>query len=278
MMIMTEENSRPPDEPEVLQQAIETFRVYTGVVLLSFAKHGQGLRERIARNFIARGMSCTQSIYEVWRSGSEQDAWILHRSLLDRLFHLHHLGETNGFVDFEEHSFLLLYEARHKLLSDPDMNRKVPQSLKELQKRDQPRYNAISGKQTLWRRPKAENVAKKMGFGFLYRFGYDYASTHVHPMSGDGEADFNRLISVPHVITVPDATVVRNSILVQSMLVQEAFDISQMRWRAIAYDFLDQIRGFLGTGDPMFHETFYRIGKAWPDFQLCEPLTSGAGT
>ena len=74
---MTEANSQPPSESEVLRQAIETFRVYSGVVLLSFAKHGQGLRDTVARNFIARGMSCTQSIYAVWRAGSEQDAWIL---------------------------------------------------------------------------------------------------------------------------------------------------------------------------------------------------------
>ncbi len=274
---MTEENSQPTDESEVLQEAIETFRVYSGVVLLSFAKHGQGLRDMVARNFIARGMSCTQSIYVVWRAGSEQDAWILHRSLLDRLLHLHHLGETDGFVDFEEHSFLSMYEARHQLLSDPDMGRKAPLGLKELQKRDRPRYDVISRKQTRWRRPKAEGVAKKMDLGFLYRFGYDYASTHVHPMSGDGEADFTRLISTPQVVTIPDATVVRNSILVQSMLVQEAFNVSQMRWRAIAYDFLDQIRRFLETGDPTFHKTFYKIGKVWPDFQLCEPLTSRDG-
>ena len=231
---MTEASSQPPSESEVLRQAIETFRVYSGVVLLSFAKHGQGLRDTVARNFIARGMSCTQSIYAVWRAGSEQDAWILHRSLLDRLLHLHHLGQTDGFSEFEEFSFLSMYEARHQLLSDPDMSAKVPPSLKELQKLDRPRYDIISAKQTRWHRPKAEEVAKRMNLGFLYRFGYDYASMHVHPMSGDGEADFTTLISAPHVVTVPDATVVRNSILVQSMLVQEAFNVSKMRWRAIA--------------------------------------------
>jgi len=59
---MHESLGSPPAEPEALQQAIETFRVYSGVVLLSFAQHGQGLRETIARNFVARGMSCTQSI------------------------------------------------------------------------------------------------------------------------------------------------------------------------------------------------------------------------
>ena len=274
---MTESNALPPEDSELLHQAIETFRVYCGVVLLSFAKHGQGLRDTVARNFIARGMSCTKSIYAVWKTGSEQDAWILHRSLLDRLLYLHHLGETDGFSDFEEHTFLSMYKARQQLLSDPDMREKVPPSLKELQKKDRPRYETLSRTQSRWRRPKAEEVAKSMNLGFLYRFGYDYASTHVHPMACDGEADFTTLISPPGAVNLPDATVVRNSILVQSMLVQEALDISRMRWRAIAYDFLDQICVFLETGDPQFHMTFYKIGREWPEVELCQPLASKDG-
>lgn len=274
---MTESHTASAEEPDVFHEAIETFRVYSGVVLLSFAKHGQGLRDTVARNFIARGMTCTQSIYAVWKAGSEQDAWILHRSLVDRLLHLHHLGETDAFSDFEEHSFLSTYEARHQLLSDPDMRGKVPPSLKELQKKDRSRYESISQKRSRWRRPKAEEVAKRMNLGFLYRFGYDYASTHVHPMAGDGEADFTTLISPPGTVKLPDATVVRNSILVQSMVVQEAMNVSSMRWRAIAYDFLDQVRAFLGTGDRQFHVTFCKIGRAWPEFELCEPFASSDG-
>jgi hypothetical protein len=96
-------------------------------------------------------------------------------------------------------------------------------------------------------------------------------------MASDGEADFTALISPPGAIKLPDATVVRNSILVQSMLVQEAFNVSRMCWRAIAYDFLDQVRVFLGTGDPQFHVTFYKIGRAWPEFELCEPVASSDG-
>lgn len=273
----TETTLVPPAERETLNQAIETFKVFCGVVLLSFAKHGQGLRETIVRNLVARGMSCTQSIFAVWKAGSEQDAWILHRSLLDRLLLLHHLGETDGFSGFEEYSFLSVYKARHQLLSDPDMRSKAPLDLKELQKSNKARYDEIAAKQSPWHRPKPEDVAKKMGLGFLYRFGYDYASTHVHPMAGDGEADFTTLISRRHALTPPDATVVRNSILVQSMLVQEALNVSRMRWRDIVYDFLGQIRVFLNTGDPQFHVTFYNIGRAWPDFQLCEPPASSDG-
>lgn len=275
---MTKEAIQPPlTEPEMLRQAIETFHIFTGVVLLSFAKHGKDLRDKIARNFVARGMSCTESIFAVWMAGSEQDAWILHRSLLDRLLHLRHLAETDGFTDFEEYSFRSLYKARHQLLSDPDMKAKVPARLKEIQQRDQSRYNAAGAKEGRWRRPKPKDVATRMGLGFLYQFGYDYASTHVHPMSDDGEGDFQAMTASPRVVALPDTTVVRNSILVQSMLVQEALNVSNMRWRAVVFDFLEQVRIFTGTDDPQFHFTFYKIGKAWPDFELCEPSKSSGG-
>lgn len=121
---------------------------------------------------------------------------------------------------------------------------------RELQNKDRPRYESISQKQSRWCRPKADEVAKRMNLGFLYRFGYNYASTHVHPMASDGEADFTALIAPPDTVKLSDATAVRNSILVQGMLVQEALNVSRMRWRAIAYDFLDQIRVFLETGGP----------------------------
>lgn len=166
------ESIPPVSERDALDQAIETFRVYCGVVLLSFAQHGEGLRDTIARNFVARGMTCTQSIFAAWDAGRQQDAWVLHRSLLDRLFHLHHLGETDGFSDFEEFSFLSMYETRHHLLSDPDMRIKAPANLKELQESNRAKYDAIVSKQSRWRRPAAREVAKSMDLDFLYRFGY----------------------------------------------------------------------------------------------------------
>lgn len=259
------------EDLETFQQAIDTFAVYCGVVCLSFTRYGQGPREVIARNFIARGMNCTKSIFATWKAGSEQDAWILYRTLLDRLFHLHYLGESDSFSNFDDFSFRSLYEARQRLLSDVDMRAKAPLGLKELQRANKPRYDAIVAKGTKWQRPKAEDVAKKMDLGFLYRFGYDFASTYVHPMATDGEADYTALITPSESHPLPDATVMSNTILAQSMLVQEALNVSRMRWRAIVYDFLDQIRAFPETGDRQFELTMYKIGRAWPDFQLCEP-------
>jgi len=246
------------------------------MLLLSFAKYGPELRERVCQNFVARGMACTESIFAVWRAGAEQDAWILHRSLLDRLIHLRYLAETDGFEKFEEHSFMSIYEMRHRLLSDPDMRHKAPDSLRELQLTNRPRYDQLQSRRPRWRRPKAEEIAKAMDLGFLYRFGYDYASTHVHPMAIDGEADFARLTSPSQTMPPGDATVVRNSLLVQSMLVQEALNVSVMRWHVIVYDFLDHLKRFAGDGSLELHQTFYKIGKAWPESELCAPAEHGA--
>jgi hypothetical protein len=273
-----ESTRRVPTEPESLREAIDTFHVFCGVVLLSFARHGEGLRETIARNFIARGMSCTQSIFAVWKAGSDQDAWILHRSLIDRLLHLHYLGVTDTFAQFDDYSFLSKYAARHRLLSDPYMSSRIPKVLKELQKTNKARFDLLSSeKRASWQRPKAQDVAKEMDLSFLYNLSYDYASMHVHPMSDDGYEDFKALIESPPKHVLPDATVVRNSILVQSLIVQEALNVSKMSWRAILYDFLTQIRAFLGTSDPRYQATMYKIGNIWPKFDLCEsPIADDA--
>ena len=275
--MIAESTTQPPSDPETLEKALETLRLYCGVVLVSFAKYGQGLRETIARNFVARGMTCTQGIFSMWKGGSDQDAWILHRALLERLLLLHHLSETDTYLGFEEYSFVAMYKARQQLLSDPDMKDKLPSTLKELQKANATRYEKIVAQQSHWQRPRPEDVARKMGLGFLYRFGYDYASTHVHPMAEDGDTDFIRLTS-SHCTSNPlDETVILNSILVQTLLVQEALNVSRMRRRAIVYDFLEEVRMFLKTGNPEFHATFYKIASTWPDFQLCQPRACGDG-
>ena len=261
---------------ELFSEALRTLKVYCGIILLSLAKYSQGLRDKVIGNFVARGMTCVESVFLVWQEGSEPDAWILHRSLLDRLFHLHNLIEQNSFSAFEEFSFSRMYEARQRLLSDEEMRNKFSVSqidgLKQLLKSQEPRYHQLKSETRVWCRPKAENVAKSMGLGFLYRFGYDYASTHVHPMAQDGEIDFVRLTAPANHQSHPDATVVRNSILAQSILIQEALNASSVQWRTIIYDFIDQLWEFLNDDKNLkFQETFYKIGNEWPTVDFCEP-------
>jgi hypothetical protein len=90
-------------------------------------------------------------------------------------------------------------------------------------------------------------------------------------MANDGETDFARLTSRTQTVAAGDPTVINNSLLIQSMLIQEALNVSSLKWRAIVYDFLDQVKRFAGDASPEMHGTFYKIGKAWPDFELCSP-------
>ncbi len=268
---MQESAALPPINPDSLQQTVDTFRVYCGVVLLSFAQHGQGLRETIARRFVARGMICTQNILAVWRAGSEHDAWILHRSLIDRLFHLRYLGETGGFSEFDDFSFASLYEARQRLLADPDMRSELPESLKDTQQRDKARYEQIPPRQSRWRRPKARDVAKQMDLCFLYSCAYDSASAQIHPTSDEGDADFEILTKPLGTVALPSSIVVTNSILIHAILVQEALNVSEMRWHSLAYDFLDHVLLFLKTGEQRFQSTMREIAQFWPTSPLCKP-------
>lgn len=260
-----------PNDPEVIEDAISALRVVTGMVLFCFSDEKIALKERITGNFIARGMTCVDSIYKVWKSGSEQDAWILYRSLLDRFFHLRYLHENKEFEKFDDFSFITLYDVRNKLLSDPDpiMKQKIPRSLKELQKKNRKRYDEIKKKKVKWRRPEAKEIAKKMEAKFLYDIGYDFASTHVHPMATDGISDFNRLTSPTQKGDLPDATVVRNSLLIQTVMMREAFNISNLKWRSIVFSFLDDIQNFLNGDELSYRITFMKLANAGPDFELC---------
>ena len=268
--------SHPPEDPETLEDAVNTLRVFTGIALYCFAGDNRTQRDEIAGNFVARGMTCLESILQVWKRSSKQDAWILHRSLLDRLFHLRALADEDDFGDFEVYSFKAKYEARHQLLSDSDpiMRAKIPSRLRELQRTNRDRYQEIIESDFEWYRPRAKDIAKKMDLHFLYSLGYDYASTHVHPMADDGKADFQRLISPTQSAPLPDATVVRNSILAQVVLTKEAFTISGLKWRRVVFDFLDGMQSFLHESTMEFKVAFFRIAQAGPDFKLCAPSES----
>jgi hypothetical protein len=51
-----------------------------------------------------------------------------------------------------------------------------------------------------------------------------------------------------------------------------------LKWRAIAYDFLGQIRAFVGMENPGYQVTFLKIGRAWPEMELCEPMAGRKNT
>ncbi|HEX8684547.1 MAG TPA: hypothetical protein VF707_19675, partial [Ardenticatenaceae bacterium] len=101
---------------------------------------------------------------------------------------------------------------------------------------------------------------------FLYKFGYDYASTHVHPMANDGEEDFLRVTGLAGDPDIDQRVLLHNSILIQLLLIQQGLNASELQWRALVYDFLDHGVEFLESGSKRYGLTVFKIVGQGPIF------------
>lgn len=255
-------------------ECTEALRVYTASVLTFLASNSQDIRERVIRNFTARGLTTLQSIGTLWQLGHFQECWILFRTQLDRLFHLHALAENDEFDIFEKWSFMKQVEANHRAISGPVFREYINIPDFTPSKEEKSRYYKLKAEGIRWARPRAEEVANRMGMPFLYKFGYDYASTHVHPMARDGHDDFLRLTMLGEPAQGAPVVVLHNAVLVQLLLTQEGLNASRLEWRAIVYDFLDHCLAFLkGLGSCQYKLTFAKL-FAEPEFEWCR--TAGA--
>lgn len=95
---------------------------------------------------------------------------------------------------------------------------------------------------------------------FLYRFGYDFASMHVHPMANDGEQDFYTTTKLEPAPDFPDQrAILSNTLLVASIVVQHGLNASILAWRAVVCDFLDDFKRFLDTGADDYKVSFLKL-------------------
>lgn len=170
---------------EQYKEALRAFHAGAVMLLFEFAREKRGIRDTIIRNFIARTDMMAQAVFQLWAIEDYQDGWILQRCLLDRLFHLRHLQQHDQFESFEAWSFLAQHDAINRVRSEPGFANALESKLFDLTIEQKERAQGIREVGTTWQRPKAEDVARSMNMRFLYRFGYDFASTHVHPMAND---------------------------------------------------------------------------------------------
>ena len=247
-------------------ELIETLRVFTTLLLFEFARSPTGVRDTIIRNFIARGATTLDSISRLWPEHRYGDCWALHRTLVDRLFHLHALAERDEFELFDDWSFVKQFEARNRALSDEEFGPRLNRPAADPTEKQRSRYKSLKAKNPLWSRPKPEDAARSLDLAFLYTFAYDFASTHVHPMANDGEQEFLAMTGLdPGEALLDNRVVLHNSVLVHTVLLQHALNSSTFRWRSLIYDFVDAARRAL-TGDlQTYRLVFVKIGHAGPE-------------
>jgi hypothetical protein len=258
-------------------EALGALNGIAGATLFEFARLGQGHRDTICGNFVARSITISKSIFRLYEAADYQDCWILHRCLMDRLFHLEHLAATNGFDAFEEWSFVEQYKALRRVQEDPLFTGAALDSAFELAPDQLDRAKTLRKRAPVWRRPRAEDVAKQLRMLFLYRYGYDFASRYVHPMANDGLRDFYEITGLQPSPSFPDEIVVlSNTLLVSTMLVQSALNASSLLWRNVLHEFLEAVRQYLGEGGDEYKLLFVKLGHALETgFHLAGHKTAG---
>ena len=256
--------------------AIDGFHGFCGMLLFEFARNNCEKKDIIIRNFIARTDMMVRGIMQLWGISDFQDCWILYRCLLDRLFHLYSIGENEQFDVFDDWSFIKQYEAQNRIRSDPSIENALDSELLTQTKEQKERYSSLCKDRPNWHRPKVKDVAKQMSCEIMYKYGYDYGSTHVHPMANDGQQDFFSITGLePSPVFPQQLSVLSNSILTGTMIVQEGLKHSSFRWRVIVYDFLEQLINYLDTGDLEYGHILTKLVDAGPEFNLCEPSSGG---
>ena len=261
--------------PDVYRQAADTLGGVVGMVLLSFAKHECSIRDIIIRNFAARSAMALKGVFALWDLQDYQDAWALHRGILDRLFHLHHIATNDQFEEFEAWSFFKQCKGQNRVKSDQNFRHQATGSIYELSEGQRRRMRELSKNKPTWRRPRVEDVAKQMGVSFLYKYGYDYASMHVHPMASDGEQDFSTITGLAASQEFPSqVTVLSNSVLAVTLVLQDALNFSSFRWRRELWTYCEQMLSLLDNGEPAYGRTFLSLAEVFKNGELCEPVSS----
>ena len=203
-----------------------------------------------------------KGIMKLWELGDFQDCWILFRCLLDRLFHLRALADDNAYEVFEQWSFKRQFDARNLLKSDSMMREKLNPDFLTNTPSETQKYTMICRKKLSWRRPEPKALAKKMDLDFLYKYGYDFASTMVHPMANDGQEDYFRQLNLPEKDSFPEQTsVLQNSLLVTKLIIQEGLNDSGLAWRETVFDLLDNVLKYLEEGSLDWLISFKEVAR-----------------
>jgi hypothetical protein len=251
---------------EAYKEFEEVFRAFGQMVLFAMAQFPATTRDTIIRNFIARALVMLRGIFQLWEIEDYQDCWVLHRCMLDRLFHLNELIVGDEFELFENWSFEQQYNTRNKIRSDSQYNSRLFSDFWKDTPEQKARMRQLQKDKPKWKRPFVEDIAKRMKLTPLYDYGYDYGSTLVHPMANDGQRDFVNLTNLGNKDEFPDErTVINNSSLVALLIMREGIKGSGLLWRGFVSDILEEFPKFFEDGSKAYKTTFMRIVANGPD-------------
>ena len=239
---------------------ISQVEIINKCYLLKTASDADG-KDVYLRNTIAKTVSLLKSIGVLYHIDSYNDGWILYRSLIDRVVYLYYLLENDNFTEFDEWTFVELFELRHNAKVDERFKRLLKNPKFKTQKEETNIYKQYKARLN-WQKPKPSEVLKDKDLDFVYKFGYDYASMHTHPMSWDGSKEFYKLTGLkpnPHDLN-EDLLLLKNSLIIGSMIFNLVIQNLTMELPNFYLEYMSEFRkyafGLENNIISKFNETF----------------------
>lgn len=242
---------------------IEKTEVIIKWLLLNLADKVVTSKDIYLRNSIAKSSSLLGSIGKLYIQSSYNDGWVLYRSLIDRLVHIYYLCDNNLFQQFEDWTYIQKYEYINNVRADEKFKRVLNDPGFKTDRKESNKYRELKNKRTKWDKPNPRVVLKNKGLDFMYKFGYDIASMDTHPMATDGEEEFYKITGLePNPYKkLNHEILLKNSILVSSLIYQVAFNNLDVRFRGLAYSFLEETRKYINSEPNEFDNKYVQLLK-----------------
>ena len=240
----------------------EAYKRVTTILIFSIHRHEITTKKIIIRNFMAKSTVSLQGIFSLWSIKNYQDCYVILRIITDRLFHLYDLVKNNRFEAFDNWSFYQQFCSRNRIRSDKEYNHKIVKEAFDASEEEKQRFFELQKMKPTYKRPHPEKMAKELGVSFVYKYGYDHASTLVHPMANDGWEDLIHLTGLYPDTELPDhRSVISNSLLCHHLLHNNALQGLGFTWRKEVISFMDDAMDFLKTGSKNYQKSFLSIAS-----------------
>ena len=209
-------------------------------------------RNEVIANFLARSTTSLRSLGVLYQAGDYPNCMIILRSIIYRLLHLGHLQERDAYENFKQITLVERHKYLHRIKTDPLMANKEDDRFEFAYKLSSKIFGFLQKRgadRIKWSRMNPKEIAKQMKLGFIYPFGYEHASSYVHPMVDEGSDDISRLLGLPsRNLGADKRTILQNACLSIQLLLRNALLFADQEWDKKYYLFLDNIMHYTGTG------------------------------
>ena len=239
-------------------ETIEKIEVVVKWLLINLADEVKSDKDIYLRNALAKGLSIVKAIHLLYNSNDYYNGWILYRSLVDRLVYIYHLTDNNYFDAFSEWSYIKAYEHKNNVRADERFKRVLKDPNYSISSEEKIKYTKLKSNEINWNKPDPKGVLKEKGLDFIYKYGYDYASSKTHPLITDGDYEFYHFTGLkPNPYKIMDNTILMsNALLINTLVQQEVLNNLNQRFIGAVYTFFGEVMKKINNEPNKLNRTF----------------------